>query len=133
MAEPLMEPVPIASVQEPVKEPKPGRGGSRAGAGRPRKRDETTGAYVHPVGGRTRTPSKRPSRATGSSKVRASLHGEIVGFLTMVNMGIAFTPFGTKHEAIPGEFEQVYIAQGISVPMPKTRVVKLGDELDDVE
>jgi hypothetical protein len=81
-------------------------------------------------GGGRRAPraAARPSRP----RTPRTLYPEISAFLTMINMGVAFTPFGTKYEPTGG-VKNVDLGNGMVMPIPDLRIVKLGDELDDVE
>jgi hypothetical protein len=84
--------------------------------------------------GRTRRQGgqRRASSPRATARGPRSLYPELVGLLSMVNLGIGISPLGTQHEAT-GNLTMMTIAPGVTIPIPETRVVKLGDELDDVE
>lgn len=120
------EPVPIADLPLGGVEP------PRRRPGRPPARN-ADGTRKYPLRGSTpRKGGSRARRPGTTPRPPATLYPELVGFLTMVNMGIAFTPLGTRHEATGG-VTTIDFGNGLKMPVPETKVVKLGDEFDDVE
>lgn len=88
------------------------------------------------------TPPGKPGRPRGSGtrsggkarmpRTPKSLYPEISAFLMMANTLVTMTPVGSKYEPT-GKFTTMEIAQGMSIPIPEMNMVKLGDELDEME
>jgi hypothetical protein len=77
-------------------------------------------------GGTSRAP-RAPSRRTARS-----LYPEITAALTMTNTILSLSPLGSKYEPT-GQISTVDLGNGMQIPMPELRMIKLGDELDDAE
>jgi hypothetical protein len=81
---------------------------------------------------KARAGARRPRGAPRTPRTPRTLYPEIAAFLTMTNTLVTMTPLGSKYEAT-GTFTPFPVGPGLSIPMPDMAMVKLGDELDEME
>jgi len=125
-----IESVPVADLDD---EPRRGRRpwSDSPAAKRARERRAAIKAGTIPAPKGARTGAKRPRGAPRTPRTPKTLYPEIAAFMTMANTLVTMTPLGSRYEPT-GEIEMLNLGP-MSVPMPKMRMVKLGDELDEME
>lgn len=100
-----------------------------AKAARERRAAVKAGTIPAPKG---RAGAKRPRGAPRTPRTPKTLYPEIAAFLTMANTVVTMTPLGSRYEPT-GTFTPMDVGPGISIPIPDMNMVKLGDELDEME
>lgn len=100
-------------------------------AKRARERRAGIKAGTIPAPKGARTGAKRPRGAPRTPRTPRTLYPEIAAFLTMANTIVTMTPLGSRYEPT-GKINTIDIG-AMSLPLPEMRMIKLGDELDEME
>lgn len=108
---------------------KPTSNSPAAVAARQRRADIKAGRIPAPT---RRGGAKRPRGAPRTPRTPRTLYPEIAAFLTMTNTLVSMTPLGSRYEAT-GTVTPFEIGPGLSIPIPDMNMIKLGDELDEME
>lgn len=133
----IAEPPEIESVEPDAlgaSPPRPGRkglsmtpGAIRARAFRANRKNGSA-----PGDGKPQRTTRRSGGKSRMPRTPKTLYPEISAFLMMANTLVKLSPVGTKSEPT-GNVTMTEVMPGITIPLPEMRVVKLGDELDELE